>query len=77
MSAKFVRVVDFETTGIDPASSDVIEAGWCDAFEDCRIEGPYSLLVKTDRPIELKVLLQILGGQRPVVMSQSAVEVVE
>jgi exodeoxyribonuclease X len=54
MTAKCVRVVDFETTGLDPASSDVIEVGWCDVYEDCRIEGPYSLLVKTDRPIEIE-----------------------
>jgi hypothetical protein len=54
MTAKCVRVVDFETTGLDPASSDVIEVGWCDVYEDCRIQGPYSLLVKTDRPIEIE-----------------------
>ena len=55
MSAKCVRVVDFETTGLDSASADVIEVGWCDLYSlDYRIDGPYSLLVQTDRPVEIE-----------------------
>jgi exodeoxyribonuclease X len=55
MSGKFVRVIDFETTGLDPATADVIEAGWCDVYSpDYRIDGPYSLLVQIDRPIEIE-----------------------
>ena len=55
VSAKFVRVTDFETTGLDPANADVIEAGWCDVYSpDYRIDGPYSALVQTERPIEIE-----------------------
>jgi exodeoxyribonuclease X len=53
-AAKFVRIVDLESTGLDPASADIIEVGWCDVYADGRIGGPGSMFVRSDRPVDIE-----------------------
>ncbi len=52
----FVRVVDMETTGADPASADVIEVGWVDVDAGGRIGEPVSLFARPQRSIELEAM---------------------
>ena len=52
----FVRVLDVETTGADPANSDVIEVGWVDVDSDGRMGEPYSLIARPERAIELEAM---------------------
>jgi exodeoxyribonuclease X len=53
---KFVRVVDFETTGTDPANADVIEVGWCDVTSDGTVGVPQSTLCRPQRSIEFEAM---------------------
>lgn len=56
MSDPFVRVIDFETTGEDPASSDIIEVGWCDVMPDGTVCHAWNMLVQPSRPIEVEAM---------------------
>jgi len=53
---KFVRCVDFETAGLDPANADVIEVGWCDVTPDGAISAPQSILCRPQRDIEVEAM---------------------
>jgi exodeoxyribonuclease X len=56
MTDPFVRVLDFETTGLDPAAADVIEVGWCDVTQNGEITAPRFMLIHTNRPIEIEAM---------------------
>lgn len=56
MSEPFIRVVDFETTGLDPATSDIVEVGWADVYPDGQVRHAWSMLVKPTRPIEVEAM---------------------
>jgi exodeoxyribonuclease X len=56
MSEPIIRVIDFETTGEDPANSDVIEVGWCDVMPNGTVVHAWSMLVKPTRPIEVEAM---------------------
>lgn len=51
-----VRVVDFETTGLDPANADVIEVGWVDIESDGSMTRPKSILCRPIREIEIEAM---------------------
>lgn len=53
---RFIRIVDFESTGTDPATSDVIEVGWVDVTPDGQVSEPASMLCRTQRPIEIEAM---------------------
>jgi exodeoxyribonuclease X len=53
---KFVRCVDFETTGTDAANADVIEVGWCDVTPDGTVSEPQSILCRPIRDIEFEAM---------------------
>lgn len=53
---RFVRVIDFETTGSEAAESDVIEVGWVDVTAEGGIGAPHSLIALPERPIEIEAM---------------------
>lgn len=53
---RFVRVVDFETTGAEAATASVLEVGWVDVHPDGRFSDPKHLLVKPNHPIEVEAM---------------------
>jgi exodeoxyribonuclease X len=56
MSEPFVRVVDFETGGLDPATADIIEVGFADVLQDGTVCHAWNMLVKSKRPIEIEAM---------------------
>lgn len=50
----FLRVVDFETTGDDPAKDQIIEVGWYDVYADGTIGAPQQFFVKPTVPISFQ-----------------------
>ncbi len=48
---RFIRVIDIETTGEDPAVDQVIEVGWVDVFADGTMMAPQGFMVRPTVPI--------------------------
>jgi len=52
----FARVIDFETTDLDPAAADVIEVGWVDVRSDGQMTRPRSMLCRPAHPISVEAM---------------------